>query len=154
MTLKMACSENLEEIVSTTFESELGNRYFKDNKERIKSVIQKGIEKNEIYILVEEDKLIGFIQLKFNGAFEKYPFIHFLIVKEEYRSKGIGSKLVALSEKMLMKGSDKYFLMVGKWNYRGIEFYKNNGFRVIGELEHFYKNDEVEVLMEKRITDI
>lgn len=67
--------------------------------------------------------------------------IDYILVLEEYRKKGIGTKLLKY-----FNNNQNISLEVRKSNIVAIEFYKKNGFRVVAKREKYY-NDEDALLM-------
>ncbi len=79
------------------------------------------------------------------------PYIKSIVVSENYRSKGIGSQLIAFVEKMYHTESRHLFLCVSSFNVKAMKLYEQQGFKRIGELEDYIVDGESEILMHKRI---
>jgi len=74
-----------------------------------------------------------------------------IIVKEEYRNKGIGNKLMSyLVSVAINKRVVNITLEVRKSNDIAINMYKKFGFREVA-LRKFYYGDEDAILMEKQV---
>lgn len=65
--------------------------------------------------------------------------IEYIIVDEDYRKKGIGSKLLKEIEKNKVKNIT---LEVRESNKGAINFYKNNGFNVEAVRKNYYENED------------
>lgn len=105
-------------------------------------VIQAGeiSNPNMITLLSEnEEKLIGFAQLRWDGApncvvAESPGEIQRLYIANDWHGKGIAQELMyACIEEMKDRGSDVVWLGVWERNPRAIAFYKKFGFVEVGE---------------------
>lgn len=63
--------------------------------------------------------------------------IDYILVLEEYRKKGIGTKLLKY-----FNNNQNISLEVRKSNIVAIEFYKKNGFRVVAKREKYYNGED------------
>lgn len=61
-------------------------------------------------------------------------YIDTLWVDENYRGKGLGSKLLAKIE-MIAKEKDCYLIHLDTFDFQAKEFYENQGYEVFGTLE-------------------
>lgn len=84
-----------------------------------------------------------------NGAFDMYPYLHLIMVHEDYRSKGYGSVLMKYYEDEFYQNSRKLFLLVGNFNTEAIKLYERLGYIICGEIEGFYIPGENEIIMVK-----
>lgn len=87
-----------------------------------------------------DHKPIGYIamsELKFDHRKSRYIEIENMGVSEEYRSHGVGSRLMTYARDYAKEmGINKIFVIAYYDNEKAINFYKNKGFRPIGlELE-------------------
>lgn len=140
----MECKEVLQE-------SALGEIYFPDEKKIIR-VLEAAISKKEILVAIDkDDKCIGFIWFTLDGTFNKYPYLHMIVVKKEYRNYGIGKSLLQYFEEISAQGSSKIFLLVADFNNKAKELYMEIGYKYIGVIPHFYKDGVNENLMMKEI---
>lgn len=107
-------------------QSDVGKKYFND-----------GLNSSETYFLVAEDgeKLVGYIAAApqhFDDRNSKYIEIENLGIIPEYRSKGIGKKLIEECFTWAKKkGYQKAYLKCYFKNTNALTFYKNNGFSEI-----------------------
>lgn len=128
--------------------SELGKAYFSD-RQKAKAMLEYALEKKELYVaLNEQDKCVGFVYCMPNGVFGSYPYLHIISVKEDCRSKGIGSQLMSYFEEKYP--SDKYFLTVDDFNVDAKKLYERLGYQCVGQLPDFYKKGVDCYLMMKR----
>lgn len=128
--------------------SELGRQYFA-NEESGKLAILEGLEQGNLYIALINKECVGFIWCIPKGAFHSFPYLHIVAVKEEYRGKGIGKKLIDFIEKLLFVNANKIFLVVADFNPNAKHFYEKNGYRQVGEIPSLYRKGITEYLMMK-----
>ena len=67
--------------------------YLVHNDRQIKpEVVKKKIEDAEIIVVLDDEQNIGW--LRFNYFWDEIPFMNMLWIEEDYRRKGIGTRLV------------------------------------------------------------
>ena len=112
--------------------------------------MERGIKRDELKVMISSNgNCIGFIMVTDNGAFDMYPYLHLIIVHEDYRGKGYGSILMEYYENEFYPQSRKLFLLVGKFNSEAEKLYSRLGYVKCGEIEGFYKPNETEIIMVK-----
>ena len=112
----------------------------------------KGAYKNQRFICIgafNEDELIGVITCDFN---EFDADIEGVVVKKEFRNKGVGALLINELEKTLInQNKEKIFLEVRKGNLIAKKLYEKVGFKVISERKGYYSDGEDAVVMAKEL---
>lgn len=89
---------------------------------------------NVIFVALDNNDIIGFISLCKN---EDNIYIDDYSVKEEYRGKGIGSKLMSLANTYALENNiNELITHVETANKKSIEFYKNKGFKLVQKQDH------------------
>lgn len=97
---------------------------------------------------IEDNNVLG--KLKYSLIYERME-VDNILVKEEYRGRGIGTKLMsyllfeAIHHKVI-----NITLEVRVSNIRAINLYKKFGFREVA-LRKYYYGDEDAILMEKQV---
>jgi ribosomal protein S18 acetylase RimI-like enzyme len=107
---------------------------------------------SEVYIAVSENIITGCVVIKMQGPFTGY--LQSIVINPEYRSKGIGSKLLEFTENRVFSEKPNLFLCVSSFNPRAQKLYENCGFSVIGELKDYIVKGYSEILMRKTIAPI
>lgn len=100
-----------------------------------------------IYVVVEEDKVVGYIDfwVTFNSA-----TIARICVDKLYRNRGFAGDLLLKSEEILkQKQVEFYTLEVRRSNEAAIAFYKKHGFALITIKRRYYENGEDALYMMK-----
>ena len=64
--------------------------------------------------------------------------IEYIVVKDEYKNKGIGSKLL----KYIEKDIKNITLEVRESNTAAINFYKKNGYSIVSTRHNYYKDED------------
>lgn len=140
-----------EDCVLALHNSELGRVYFPE-EEKARQAIEEGFSKGEFFIAVnQEDEGLGFLWYIPNGAFHSFPYLHIIAVKEEYRSCGIGRKLLSFFEETVSQEASKVFLVVADFNPKAKKLYESIGYQEIGVIPSLYKPGVTECLMMKEI---
>ena len=90
-----------------------------------------------------DDKINGIIV--YNLLYDRIE-IEYIIVPEEYRKKGIGSKLLLEIEK---ENINNITLEVRKSNTAAINFYKKNGYKIEATRKNYYDNEAGYLMMKE-----
>ncbi len=131
-------------------QSELGKRYF-IREGSAKAAIQEGIEKETLYVALHGDICVGFFYYIPNGAFHAFTCLHLISVKKEYRSRGIGKKMLEFLENNLLLNTDKVFFVVADFNPDAKRFYERLGYCQVGEVPNLYRQGIREYIMMKEL---
>jgi ribosomal protein S18 acetylase RimI-like enzyme len=118
-------------------------RSYEDSLETLKD------PSKEVYLAIVNNEIMGFIILQINGAFVGY--IQTIAVLPEWRSRGIGSKLVKFAEERIFKELPNVFMCVSSFNRKARELYRRLGYEVVGELKDFIVSGHSEILLRKTI---
>ena len=133
-------------------QSELGRKYFAAENSARKA-LEEGFEKGEVYVAkAENNQCVGFMWYLLKGAFHSFPDLHILAIKEQYRSQGIGKRMLEEFENVGMKDSSKAFLVVADFNPKAKRLYEREGYIQVGELPSLYREGITEYLMMKTKT--
>jgi len=106
----------------------------------------------EVYLAVAKKEIIGFIILHMHGTFSGY--IQTIAIKREWRSQGIGSKLIAFAEKRIFKEKPNVFMCVSSFNKQAQKLYRRLGYKKVGELKDFVVAGHSEFLLRKTIAPL
>ncbi|WP_041703336.1 GNAT family N-acetyltransferase [Lachnoclostridium phytofermentans] len=140
--------ENLDDCVKAMENSTMCTSYFPSEESRKKAVME-GIDRGTLYVVLCNGECAGFAYFILEGAFHAYHYLHLIAIKEEYRGKGIGKKLLEFIEDILFKTKDKIFLLVGDYNSGAKIFYEKLGYQYIGTIPSLYRKGIDEYLMMK-----
>ena len=105
--------------------------YWEKNFEYVKKILPDA----EIYVYVENEKIVGFIGLNDN-------YIGGIFIDSKYQYKGIGTALLNKAKKL----KDELTLSAYKKNTKAIQFYLKNEFKIVEKIID-KENDEVEYIM-------
>ena len=146
--IRKAEKEDLRGCVSALENSALSTAYFQTEESRVNAV-KEAIDSGNTYVAFYEDECVGFVYYIEQGAFHAFHYIHLLTVKEDYRGRGIGRKLLEFVEAILFETRDKIFLVVGDYNPGGRLFYEKLGYICIGTIPNLYRKGVNEDIMMK-----
>ncbi|GHU21703.1 N-acetyltransferase [Spirochaetia bacterium] len=110
-------------------------------------ILKIKIENKEIYIIQEENKIIGW--LRYSLFWDNIPFMNLLFVLEEYQNKGYGKKLVKYWEEKMKWNGYENVLTSTQSNENAQHFYRKIGYIEIGGLK--YLDDPYEIIFYKNI---
>ena len=103
----------------------------------------------EIYIVRYDNDIAGFVILQVCGTFSGY--IQTICIGQDYRGKGIGTKLIEFCEERILKFSPNIFICVSSFNKEAAKLYYRLGFKQVGELKDFVKEGFSELLLRKTV---
>jgi ribosomal protein S18 acetylase RimI-like enzyme len=106
----------------------------------------------ELWLVNIDHELAGFVIMQTQGTFKGY--IQTILMKENCRGRGVGKKLIRFCEERILKYSPNIFICVSSFNAGAIRLYEELGYKRVGELEHFLKQDFSELLYRKTIGPI
>jgi ribosomal protein S18 acetylase RimI-like enzyme len=154
ITIAKARKEHLEDCEAALLNSKLGQKYF-GSEEKVHSALTQGITKKEMFVAIDEaGKCLGFIWFIVAGAFHSFPYLHIIAVKEEFRGKGVGKKLLRFFEEAVFTDYSKVFLVVADFNPEAKRLYESLGYRQVGVIPGLYKEGVSEQLMMKNRENI
>ncbi|MFN2286378.1 MAG: GNAT family N-acetyltransferase [Anaerolineae bacterium] len=144
---------HLGDCKAALLNSKLGQVYF-PSEEKALATLTEGISKGEIFVAVDEDEdrrgeCLGFIWFVLKGAFHSFPYLHIIAVKEAFRGRGIGRKLLHFFEETVFTDSSKVFLVVADFNPEARRLYERLGYLQVGAIPGLYKDGVTEYLMMK-----
>ena len=100
--IRRATIEDLNGCVSALENSALSTAYFQTEESRV-SAVKEAIDSGNTYVAFYEDECVGFVYYIEQGAFHAFHYIHLITVREDYRRKGIGKKLLEFAQKTLFE---------------------------------------------------
>lgn len=106
----------------------------------------------EIYMAEYTNTIAGFAIIQTGGSFKGY--IQTILIREEFRGKGLGRRLIDFCEKRILKFSPNIFICVSSFNQGALKLYKQLGFKQVGELDNFLKAGYSELLLRKSVGPI
>jgi len=135
----LECKENLENKGIFQWDENYPTR----------QLINDAIKKGNLYIIEEDNKLIGtfILNTRVDEYWEKIEWennnflgLHLLAIKPDYQGKGFGKKVLAFCEqKAKEKGYESLHLDVFSKNPAAMNLYINNGYKKVGELYYDFK---------------
>lgn len=147
--IQKATYDNFSDCVEALLFSDIGTTYFSD-EEKGKNAIREALDDGTIYVAIADSVCAGFVWYLPTGAFHSFPYLHIISIKEAYRGKGIGKKMIKFVEDIVFNDSDKIFLVVGDFNPNAKRLYERIGYKQVGELPNLYKEGVNEYLMMKK----
>lgn len=137
------------------------NKVYKLEKRTFKSdsfsrkLLQNLIQSNSLFFKLVtpkcQEKLIGYVILIKDDE-HRFNLINF-IIKKRSQSKGYGSLLLNKTLSVVKEYSNinKVILNVKTTNFKAINLYKKFGFKIVEEIEDYYRRNESAYLMELKI---
>jgi [ribosomal protein S18]-alanine N-acetyltransferase len=106
----------------------------------------------EVFMAQYDHELAGFVIMQTQGTFKGY--IQTIFMKESWRGRGLGRKLIQFCENRILKYSPNIFICVSSFNSGAAKLYEELGYKRVGELEDFLKKGYSELLYRKTVGPI
>ena len=106
-------------------------------------------EVQEVYVAMHEAAVVGFVILVVKGAFVGY--IRTIAVHADWRSRGLGRRLIEFAEERIFRDWPNAFLCVSSFNPRAKALYERLGYETVGELRDYLVRGHSEWLMRKTL---
>ena len=106
----------------------------------------------ESYVALRDAEVIGFAVLSMQGAFVGY--MQSIGVREDWRGRGLGSRLIAFAEERIFQETPNVFICVSSFNPRARELYERLGYEVVGELRDYIVRGHSEWLLRKTVAPL
>jgi [ribosomal protein S18]-alanine N-acetyltransferase len=106
-------------------------------------------EVQETYVAVHDGMIVGFVILVLKGAFVGY--VRTIAVHADWRSRGLGRRLIWFAEERIFRDSPNVFLCVSSFNPRARALYERLGYETVGELRDYVIRGHSEWLMRKTL---
>ena len=101
----------------------------------------------EIHVAAVDKEIAGVLILFLDGVLKGY--IQTIAVQPDWRSHGIGKRLMSFAEERIFRISPNVFLCVSSFNLDAQKFYEQLGYQRVGELADFVTLGHSEILMRK-----
>lgn len=153
MNIKKADESILTECVRI-FETSTLNQYYRRSRIVLEYDIKSGFQKEQIYVGLQDDAVVGFIRYSYDGTFGKFPFLDTIIVDKVFENRGYGSMLMEFMEKDILrkkKVPTKVFLTVIEQNARALQFYLSRGYEIVCHIDDLYKKNVNEIILMKKL---
>ena len=108
----------------------------------------------EVYVAspVDTPDVVGFVILELRGTF--VGSIRSVAIREDWRGRGLGSRLIGFAETRILREHPNVFLLVSSFNPRAKALYERLGYEVVGELRDFLLRGHSEWLLRKSISPL
>jgi ribosomal protein S18 acetylase RimI-like enzyme len=92
----------------------------------------------------------GFLVLDPRGV-AGAPYIKSVAIADEFRGRGLGTRLLAFAEDMLRSRARHLFLCVSSFNDRARQLYERVGYQPVGSIADLALEGASEMIMVKRL---
>ena len=106
----------------------------------------------DTFVAYLNKSIVGFIIIDMQGSFTGY--IKSLAVSPDYRSKGIGSKLIKFAEQYIFKRAPNVFICASSFNRRAQKLYYRLGYKKVGKIKDYIIKGHSEILLRKSISTL
>ena len=106
----------------------------------------------EVYLALRDDEIVGFVVISMTGALIGY--VKSIYTVPEWRSRGVGSKLMSFVEGRIFRETPNVFICVSDFNEDAERLYRRLGYEVVGKLRDYLVSGKSEILMRKTIAPL
>ena len=120
--------------------SKISTAYWSDEGEYPRKLLISIINEQLSFSIKIQNEIIAFCLMKRDGFNDGYIFL--ICVKDQYRHKGLGYKLInyCMNNAKKEQGIRNFFLHVSKCNEPAINLYKKFGFAIKKEYKNYYRS--------------
>jgi ribosomal protein S18 acetylase RimI-like enzyme len=114
---------------------------------------EEGLRQQDIMLVSDtgpETRACGFTWCLPRGAFGLSAYLRLIGVRQEQAGLGIGSTLLAETERLAAAYSRDLFLLVSDFNVDAQRFYRRHGYEHIGQIPGYVLPDVTELIFRKR----
>lgn len=111
--------------------------------------LKNKIESKEIFVLLNDNKIIGY--LRYNLFWDEHPFMNMLFLLSDYRKMGFGKKIVSYWEQEMKEKGYKMLMLSTLSNEDSQHFYRKLGYKDIGGF--IMPKEPLELIMFKEISN-
>jgi len=142
MIIEKACKDNVDVIFEI-------NQEFSDGWSQNQMV--SAFNSGRFNVLIAKEGLDSLGYISYSVAIDECD-IETIVVKKQFRRKGVGEQLIKTAEKeMLTAGIKKVFLEVRENNFPALTLYKKCGYSDISVRKNYYPDGENAVVMAKEL---
>ena len=136
--------------VSIKYATQKDYKFLKNNEHDIdQERLRNKIKEKEIIIVTDNTKPIGW--LRFGLFWDCVPIMYMLMLKKEYRKKGIGTKLVNFWENEMKKQKFNLVITTTQDNEEAQHFYKKIGYKNVGAISDINEDGSNELFLIKKL---
>ena len=106
----------------------------------------------DVFVALQNEEVVGFLILSMNGALSGY--IQTVAVREDWRGRGLGTRLIGFAEEVIFRVSPNAFMCVSDFNTRAKELYERLGYETVGEMKDYVVRGHSEWLLRKTISPV
>ena len=135
-------------MIKVTYADNQDYEYLKNHDSHIRTdVLRDKIVANEVIVLKEDDRQIGW--LRYCLFSDVIPFMSMLYIEENYRSRGLGKKLVLFWENEMKRMGYTFVMTSSQSDEQAQHFYRKLGYKDSGAL--LFPGDALEIVFLKRL---
>ncbi len=106
----------------------------------------------QTYVCIDAGRVVGFIIFAPEPVFARGGYLRAIGVLPDMRRQGIGKILMAFAEAITAYHSQNFYLCVSSFNVKAQSFYKNIGYRKVGEIPGLTMSGATELIYWKKLT--
>jgi [ribosomal protein S18]-alanine N-acetyltransferase len=110
------------------------------------------ISLKQTYVCIDAGRVVGFIIFSPEPVFARGGYLRAIGVLPAMRRQGIGKILMAFAEAITAYHSQNFYLCVSSFNVKAQSFYKNIGYRKVGEIPGLTMSGATEFIYWKKLT--
>jgi ribosomal protein S18 acetylase RimI-like enzyme len=110
--------------------------------------LRKCVEDGRVYIMLDKKDIVGL--LRFGYLFDTYPFLNLIILKDEYRKRGLGTLLMDKWENDMLHMGYRDVYTSTQADEEAQHFYRKRSYMDIGSFIP-YGQHVTELILHKRL---
>ncbi len=116
--------------------------------------LSRAPQSGKAHVLIVDKEVIGFIVFTPHPVFARGGYLRAIGVAPSRRRQGFGKKLIRFAEKKTVRFSPNFYLCVSSFNRKAQVFYRNLGYKKIGEIPDLLIQGASELIYWKRLSQL
>lgn len=119
----------------------------------VQAQFEEGLQQQDIMLVSDagsDTRACGFTWCLPRGAFGLSAYLRLIGVRQDHAKLGIGSALLAETERAAARHSRDLFLLVSDFNVDAQRFYRRHGYAQIGQISGYVLPDVAELIFRKK----
>lgn len=149
-------SDDITEVANWLVTLPLMQRY-QLNTEKTCAQFERALAKKDLILVADIGQTncaCGFAWSLVDGAFGRSAYLRLIGIRPDRAGMGVGSMLLADTERAAAEVSPDLFLLVSDFNKDAQRFYQNHGYQQIGAIPGYVLPDVAELIFWKRLSPI
>jgi ribosomal protein S18 acetylase RimI-like enzyme len=156
LAIRPMMAEDIPLVVDWMLSVPLWQRY-QVNANAARAQFEHGLRQGDILLVSDrgvESRAVGFTWCLPDGAFGLSAYLRLIGVRPDHARFGIGTALLAQTERLALRFAKDIFLLVSDFNVDAQRFYQRHGYTQMGAIPAYVLPDVTELIFRKKLQNV